>query len=221
MKIDPPLYAIYDAEVSLRHNISLINFLEAFYEGGGRILQYRDKIHSSWEIKNLISPHIHFIKKLNQKKDPFFFIINDFSDLSYELGLSLHLGQSDELTQEMKTKLSNSSGSLIWGRSTHNEKEILSVIHENPQADYIGFGPVFPTKTKNIDGSSFHLIRDTLNLWKKPIVWIGGINIENVAQLPQSNRFFYAIISDFFRFGNKKEDIKRYTKNFIDSLKKN
>jgi thiamine-phosphate pyrophosphorylase len=87
-------------------------------------------------------------------------------------------------------------GKKIIGVSTHNIDQAREA--ERDGADYIGFGPMFGTRTKDTgyDARGIDMLRAVRAGVKIPIVAIGGIKEENVAQVWQAGANSAAIISD-------------------------
>ena len=120
------------------------------------------------------------------------FIVND--DLGLALALDadgVHLGQEDGNPVEARCRLGNGK---ILGISTHDLEEALRA--EAAGADYIGFGAMYPSGSKEIQ----HLAGpDALAAVRKqigiPIVAIGGINRLNAPRLIDSGADAVAVIS--------------------------
>ncbi len=107
-------------------------------------------------------------------------VINDFADIAAAVGADgVHLGQEDLPTREARKV---TGGCMIIGISTHSAEEARAAEAEG--ADYIGFGPIFHTETKDagaprgIDG--LRNIRKSVGI---PVVAIGGINLDNCASV--------------------------------------
>ena len=120
------------------------------------------------------------------------FIVNDDPALARELKADgLHLGQDDGDPVAARELLGPKK---IIGVSTHNLKEALRA--EAAGVDYIGFGAVYPTGSKDVqhlpgpDGLAE--IRAGIRI---PIVAIGGINRTNAARLIDSGADAIAVIS--------------------------
>ena len=84
--------------------------------------------------------------------------------------------------------------SLESPRTTSNKPEDA----ERKGADYIGFGPMFSTQTKNTGYAArgVEMLGKIRAAVKLPIVAIGGINEQNVTQVWQAGADSAAIISD-------------------------
>ncbi|MDH5718737.1 MAG: thiamine phosphate synthase [Spirochaetia bacterium] len=201
----PPIYAILDYETCKKKNIKLNDFAKGYFNGGGKILQYRDKVNRIETIKE----NANFLNNLCIDYNGLF-IINDYVNLALNLEASLHLGQTDRMLEK------DYKG--FWGRSTHSIKEVKKVLIEKPLPSYIALGAMFKSLTKPEIKNSKNLIEEAQKLWKKEIVLIGGIHIENISKLPRKKNIYYAIISDFFRYGNLPQNIEKYTKEIINII---
>jgi thiamine-phosphate pyrophosphorylase len=115
----------------------------------------------------------------------------------------VHLGQED-LPLAAGRKL---MGGKIIGISTHDLEQARAA--EKNGADYIGFGPMFGTSTKNTGYTErgLEMLRQIHAGVNLPIVAIGGINEQNVAQVWQAGANSAAIISDILRAEVRAEDI--------------
>lgn len=72
------------------------------------------------------------------------FILNDHPELAVELGADgVHIGQDDGSIYDVRSRIGTD---MIIGRSTHSLAQAKQALADG--ADYIGFGPLFPTPTK-------------------------------------------------------------------------
>ena len=72
------------------------------------------------------------------------FILNDYPEMAIELGADgVHIGQDDGAIAEIRKLVGEE---MIIGRSTHSLSQAKQALADC--ADYIGFGPLFPTPTK-------------------------------------------------------------------------
>lgn len=120
------------------------------------------------------------------------FIVNDDVDLARKLDADgLHLGQDDGDPAEARTLMG--PGKII-GVSTHNLEEALRA--EAAGADYIGFGAIYPTGSKEIQHlagpENLARVRKEIGI---PIVAIGGINRANGRRVIDSGADAIAVIS--------------------------
>jgi thiamine-phosphate pyrophosphorylase len=107
------------------------------------------------------------------------FIVNDHADIAMAVNADgIHLGQDDLPLGPARKLLGHSK---IIGISTHSVEEAVTA--ERGGADYIGFGPLFPTATKDagpLQGTGrLDLVRAAVSI---PIVAIGGIGPENAGE---------------------------------------
>ncbi|MBL0225949.1 MAG: bifunctional hydroxymethylpyrimidine kinase/phosphomethylpyrimidine kinase [Geobacteraceae bacterium] len=120
------------------------------------------------------------------------FIVNDDVQLALALEADgVHLGQDDGSVSAARELLG--PGRII-GKSTHNLDEALQA--ERDGADYIGFGAMYPTDSKNVTHiagtAGLAAIRDRVRL---PIVAIGGITTSNACRVIDAGADAVAVIS--------------------------
>jgi thiamine-phosphate diphosphorylase len=82
---------------------------------------------------------------------------------------------------------------------------------ERDGADYIGFGPMFSTTTKETGyiARGLDMLRQIRAAVKIPIVAIGGITENNVKQVWEAGADSTAIISDILRADDVAEKVRR------------
>ncbi len=167
------LYLVtHDIGVSEEQFLSII---EESLKGGVTAVQLRDKNLSDESYKALAIK----CKELTDKYQiPFF--VNDRAYIAKEIGANgIHIGQSDCGIDEVRTIF----GNKVIGISVSNLSEAIKA--EKSNADYISIGPIFKTSTK-LDAAPPIGIDELKNIKKritKPLVVIGGININNVGQI--------------------------------------
>ena len=120
------------------------------------------------------------------------FVVNDRPDIAVLVNADgVHLGQRDLSVVEARKIGRN----LCIGVSTHTLEQARQA--ELDQADLIGFGPIFPTKTKEnpdpVVGLE-QLARVCSNV-ELPVVAIGGISTQNVARVWDQGPRWVAAIS--------------------------
>ncbi|MFQ5881732.1 MAG: thiamine phosphate synthase [Candidatus Methylomirabilales bacterium] len=121
------------------------------------------------------------------------FIVNDRLDLALAVEAGgVHLGQEDLPPRLARSLLRHG---MLLGISTHSVEEAREA--EAAGADYIGFGPVYPSKTKKktrpvvgIEG-----IRAVKAAVKIPLLAIGGITLERVPEVIGAGADGIAVIS--------------------------
>lgn len=102
------------------------------------------------------------------------FVLNDYPEMAAELGTdAVHVGQDGGPLAEVRAIVGER---MLIGRSTHSPEQALAALAEG--ADYIGFGPLFPTGTK--PGRPSIGLQDIASVQaavgELPMFCIGGIN---------------------------------------------
>jgi thiamine-phosphate pyrophosphorylase len=154
---------------------------------GVRFFQYRSKTtsrRSTFEVSALLARIARDAGAL--------FIMNDHADIAVAIDADgVHLGQ-DDLPIEFARKLLGKN--RLIGISTHGPDEAMAA--EAAGADYIGFGPLFTTATKDAGKPQgikvLSAIRQVVTV---PVIAIGGINQSNVQDAIRSGANGVAVIS--------------------------
>lgn len=148
-------------------------------EGGVDVLQLRAKGMDELEIEAL-GQGIEPITRAAGVP----LIVNDFPALVPSIGAQgAHIGQDDGTVEDARWRAGRAlAGEVpppLIGRSTHSVEQAIAAQAEG--ADYIGFGPLFPTPTKpGRPAIGLADIRRVHELVSIPIFCIGGINPENL-----------------------------------------
>jgi thiamine-phosphate pyrophosphorylase len=156
--------------------------------GGADMIQLRDKTGSLRELL----PQACAIRLLCRTHNALF-IVNDRLDLALAADADgAHVGQEDLPAVESRRLL---GPNRILGVSTHSVEQALAA--RDAGADYIGFGPMFPTGTK-VTGYTPRgpaALREVRNAVSLPILAIGGITLENVGVVISAGATAPAVIS--------------------------
>jgi thiamine-phosphate pyrophosphorylase len=185
----PALYAILDPEQTAGRAPEAV--LDALLEGGVRCLQLR--------VKTLAAGDFWQLARLAREKTrarACMLIVNDRVDIALACDADgVHLGQED-LPLATGRKL---AGDKIVGISTHDIAQAREA--ERGGADYVGFGPIFGSATKETGYTprGIEALRQVRAAISIPIVAIGGISEQNVQQVWQAGAVSAAIISDILR----------------------
>ncbi len=194
------LYLICDGQTCGTRGIALSDFVAAALEGDCQLIQYRHKNISAREYEQNLLPLAALCREAGAN-----LIVNDHADLAEKHALPLHLGQDDFLPRDL---------SVAYGRSTHSLAELAKALEAKPAPTYFALGTMFPSPTKPDVATNRHLIAEYRERASLPLVLIGGITLDNMRELPQSETIFYAVISDVFRFGATNSAIKKYVRQF-------
>ena len=179
------LYAIVDgAQTGGR---PLASVIEAMLAGGVSVLQLRVKDRPADEFLRMA-----LTAREQTARAGCLFIVNDRVDIALAARADgVHLGQEDLPLEAARPLV----GDKLIGISTHSAEQAEEA--ERGGADYIGFGPMFPTRTKETGYGSRGLamlesVRRRVGI---PIVAIGGISAENITRTWASGANAAAMIS--------------------------
>jgi thiamine-phosphate pyrophosphorylase len=121
------------------------------------------------------------------------FCVNDRLDVALAVGAEVvHLGQDDLPLADARRV---AAGRLVIGFSTHDSRQALEAAAGG--ADYIGFGPVFGTRSKvnpnpTVGLAALRAICASITI---PVVAIGGITLAQVGQVAAAGAAAAAVIS--------------------------
>jgi thiamine-phosphate pyrophosphorylase len=196
----PPLYAILDPSLLTTSELILA---ETLAESGVELIQYRNKNAPSRE---LFEVSLRLSTALAQRGVRF--IVNDRPDIALLAGAGgVHVGQEDSGVEEARAIC----GPQRWvGVSTHTLEQVA--VADGTSADYIAFGPIFPTTTKqNPDAVvGTELLRGARKLTRKPLVAIGGITLERAAEVYGAGADSLAVVRDLICATSPGERARKY-----------
>jgi thiamine-phosphate pyrophosphorylase len=121
------------------------------------------------------------------------FCVNDRVDVALAVGADfVHVGQEDLPLEEVRRLAGDR---LRVGVSTHNPEQARAAVAGG--ADYIGFGPVFGTRSKENPDPVVGLeaLRAVAASALVPVVAIGGIGLDTVALVASTGADAAAVIS--------------------------
>ncbi len=173
---------------------------------GVQWIQFREKERSRREIYEEAVKLRRLTRDFNA-----LFIVNDFLDIAMCVGADgVHLGQDDLPLKEARKIMGSDR---IIGISTHNIEQAIEA--EKNGADYIGFGPIFRTFTKNAGKpKGIEILHEVKKQVKIPVVAIGGITLENIRSVINTGIDAVAVASAILR-----EDIEENAKLFMDHVR--
>ena len=182
------LYLCVITDTSLAPGLDHVGIARAALEGGADMIQLRDK---TGDLRALL-PQARAIQALCRSYGAVF-IVNDRVDLALAaVADGAHVGQEDLPATDARRLLGPGK---ILGVSTHDVEQALAA--RDAGADYIGYGPMFSTGTKDTGytprgPAALREIRRAVTL---PILAIGGITLENVATVIAAGATAPAVIS--------------------------
>ena len=202
------LYLVTSQECSGTRNT--LDVVKLAVSAGIDIVQMREKKMDKGELVWLGKK----ISSLCLKKETIF-IVNDNPLLAKEVDADgVHLGQGDLNTYDLIQTRKILGKEKIIGVSTHSLSQFQKANGSN--CDYIAFGPIFFTKTKDYS-IGVRDIKKVLELACKPVVFIGGINLDNVDTLLKKGVKNIAVIRALVNA----EDIVCCIKDFKNRLNDN
>ncbi len=179
---------------------NIYNTVTSLLEEGIRWIQYREKNKTRREM-------FYDALKLREITRRFdaFFTVNDYVDIAIAVDADgVHLGQQDLPIKEARKIL----GSRIIGISTHNLKEAVDA--EKQGADYIGFGSIFHTTTKDdVIIQGLDPLREIKKSVKIDVIAIGGITADNVMSVFDAGCDSVAVSSGLL-IGDVKENARKF-----------
>ena len=195
------LYAILDPAQTRGRPVQSV--LDGLLAAGVKLIQYRDKNASSRELFERSSQLVPAVRSAHG-----IFIVNDRADVSLAVDAAgVHLGQDDLPAELARLVLKPEK---IIGCSTHNLEQVRAA--ELTSADYIAFGPIFATRSKDqpdplvgLDG-----LRQARAATRKPLVAIGGITAETAPAVIEAGADSVAVISDLIGATNIETRAREY-----------
>ncbi len=145
------------------------------------------------------------------------FLVNDRPDLAVEMEADgTHVGQEDASYEEARQLLGQDK---IVGVTCHDSRHLAMTAGE-AGADYVAFGAFFPTDTK---APKSRARPDLLTWWQDlfelPCVAIGGITVENCADLVQAGADFLAVVGGVWSYpAGPEAAIRDFNARITDSL---
>lgn len=122
------------------------------------------------------------------------FVMNDRFDLALLLEAdAVHVGQLDLPPERVRAC---AGAKLAIGRSTHDDAELARALRE--PVDYVAFGPVFGTSTKETGHAAQGLERlaaAAARVAPRPLVAIGGVDAGNVGRVLAAGARGAAVLS--------------------------
>jgi len=188
---------------------SVIDIAMQAVAGGIDILQMREKYKLRREL-------IALGMKLSElcKQNKVIFIINDDPLLAAKLDADgVHMGQEDMLKWTIEEARQIIGRKKIIGVSTHSMEQFRQA--NGLDVDYIAFGPIFPTKTKNYSIGMDNM-KEVLLTAVKPVVFIGGINLANLDTVLTEGAKNIALIRDVMQAPDIKERVKLYKSKLME-----
>ena len=160
----------------------------ALIDGGVRIIQLRAKgkalpLVKAWAVD---------MQAICRERGAIF-VLNDYPEMAAEIGAdAVHVGQDGGSLADVRKIV---GAGVLVGRSTHSLEQAIQAKLKG--ADYIGFGPLYPTGTKpgrpSIGLSDIAAAQEAAG--DMPLFCIGGINGTTLPQVIQAGARRVVIVS--------------------------
>lgn len=201
--IDLSLYLVTDKSDDVE---KFLKTIEEAIKGGVTVVQIREKTAETLDFYNLALK----VKEITTKYGvPL--IINDRVDVALAIDADgIHVGQTD-MPCDITRKLIGDDKILGVSAATIPEAKKA----QEDGADYIGTGAVFPTATKDdapkITKKDLKEIANSIDI---PVVAIGGINLNNVNELEDTDIAGISVVSAIMSSDNPKKSSEELLKIF-------
>ena len=139
-------------------------------------------------------------------------LINDRIDVALALeGVGVHL-RSNSLPVPVARQLLGAQ--RLLGVSVHAVEEAVQA--ESQGADYIIFGPIYETPSKQMFGPplGIHTLEKACRLVRIPIIGIGGVTAARAREMRQAGAFGVAVITAILGA----EDVESATRELLDAV---
>lgn len=182
------LYAVTDRAWTGRQ--SLYEQVEAALKGGVTCVQLREK---DLDAEAFLTEALEISALCKQYGVPFF--VNDNVEIAIRCKADgVHVGQEDMATAQVRQKV---GPDMMIGVSAHSVEEALEAVANG--ADCLGVGAMFSTSTKkDAEHVTMEQLRDICVAVDVPVVAIGGIGKENIAELAGTGVDGVALVSAIF-----------------------
>jgi thiamine-phosphate pyrophosphorylase len=196
----PSLYPILDVP-SVRS--SLAELAKELFAAGVQLAQVRHKAASGSELLACTRLVLEAASLFGARV-----IVNDRADVAALAGAGgVHLGQEDIDCRAAR----HLCGPQSWvGISTHSLDELRAA--DRTDADYVAFGPIFETKTKEKPQPvvGLELLRAARAITQKPLIAIGGITLELAAEVYRAGADSVAVAQDLLACEDPASRAARY-----------
>jgi thiamine-phosphate pyrophosphorylase len=175
-------------DMVLQSRFSHMEITRLAIAGGADTIQYRQKSGTTREMIEIARN----MKRLCSEAGVTF-IVNDRLDVAIAAEADgVHLGQDDFPIPMARGLLGE--GRIIGG-SAATLDEARKCLSEG--ADYVGFGPVYPTSSKDDAGpvSGIDILKQVVEIIPLPIIAIGGVGPGNIPDVMRAGARGIAVIS--------------------------
>ncbi len=200
--LHPGIGGLYAITPDVIDTSNLVMLTQQAITGGVQLIQYRNKTADRILKLEQATLLVRLCQKLHIP-----LIINDDIDLAVEVGADgVHLGMEDMTVTEARRRLG--LGKII-GASCYNQLR-YAIEAEQHGADYVAFGAFFVSITKlDTVAASINLLCQAKQHLHIPIVAIGGITSDNVAELIHRGADAVAVSNSLYSAVNVQSEAKK------------
>jgi thiamine-phosphate pyrophosphorylase len=169
----------------------LVEVVEAALQGGVRLVQLREKDLPTRDLVALATD----LRAITKRYDAAL-LINDRIDVAMAVGADgVHLPATSFSVADARELL---GPERIIGASTHSPEEAAAAGRAG--ADFVVFGPVFETPSKQAYGPPVGLDRlsETVQATSLPVLAIGGVTVEGVEEILTCGAGGVAVVRSIF-----------------------
>jgi thiamine-phosphate pyrophosphorylase len=208
MSVDFKIYLITDRKL-FADSGEMFTAVEEALKAGVKAVQLREKDLPTRELLDMA----YKMRGLTARHDAKLFI-NDRADIAMCVNADgVHPGQSSMPAYAVRKVVGDR---MMIGVSTHNLDEALTAEREG--ADFITFGPIYPTPSKLKYGKPVGL--EALKMVSEkvviPVFGIGGIKPDNAKEVVNAGAYGVALIRGILG----ESDVKRAAESYLDMISK-
>lgn len=199
------VYLLLDEQWAPKHHLPSV--LELAAGCGIRLFQYRNKTGSPRDVLARAGELRDVAARLGA-----LFIVNDRCDVALAVEADgVHLGQ-DDLPLDLARNIMGPR--KIIGISTHRPEEVTQATRGG--ANYIGYGPLFPTTTKAAHAAPVGLagLRDIRTLTTLPVFAIGGITVNALGEIAGAGANGVAVASAVLDASHVEKTMRDFVSRF-------
>ncbi len=178
------LHGVY---VILNERLEMLNIAKAALDAGVSVLQYRAKL-------GIVPEHLRALRLLVRERDAILIVNDDWRAAKTFDCDGVHLGPGDSGFSRADEVRFNLPDALI-GLSCGTIEEVTRA--NAADVDYLGIGSVFPTASKADAGAPIGIdgLRALAARTRLPVAAIGGLTLQNVAEVRATGVAMGAVIS--------------------------
>ncbi len=207
----PVLYAIVDYQTANEKGWEVCDLAREYLAGGAKLVQLRAPNVASRDYLGWCDRVVQDAADYDAQV-----IVNDRADIAAIAGAAgVHLGQFDLEPTDVRRRLSSR---LLVGLSVHTPKQLEESV--NAPLDYVAVGPIYDTSTKKTGykpvGTKLVASASRMNP-SRPVVGIGGINLERAMEVRRAGATSVAVISDLLEGNRPARRVSDYVKALEES----